>query len=88
MKLRCLIQKEALYKQKEGELHAKNKSEQEKAYLEIKYLYSQLEDDVPQDIRDQIKRNLEKACPTGYLQYSLNKQKVRAGRWNLQFHLI
>ncbi|MEI6755138.1 MAG: hypothetical protein WCK78_18500 [Paludibacter sp.] len=39
----------------------KNKTEQEKAYLEIKYLYSQLEDDVPQDIRDQIKRNLEKA---------------------------
>ena len=36
----------------------KSKEELEKAYLEVKYLLSQMGEDVPQDIREQVNRNL------------------------------
>ena len=35
----------------------KSKEEIEKEYLELKFLFSQLGDEVPQDIREQVNRN-------------------------------
>jgi len=37
----------------------KSKEEIEKEYLELKFLFSQLGDEVPQDIREQVNRNLQ-----------------------------
>jgi len=39
----------------------KSKEEIEKEYLEVKFLFSQLSDEVPEDIREQVNRNLQKA---------------------------
>ena len=45
----------------------KDKEELEKIYLEMKFLASQLSDNIPQDIRDQINQNLQTAHKTLYV---------------------
>jgi len=37
----------------------KSKEEIEKEYLEVKFMLSQLGDEVPQDVREQVNRNLQ-----------------------------
>ena len=39
----------------------KSKEEIEKEYLEVKFMLSQLGDEVPQDVREQVNRNLQQA---------------------------